>query len=134
MGGPPHYEQALRKLAPKGIDLFFDTVGGDLSEGVFRILNDGAKVAICGNMTNCCARNMGAAMLGPLWTRRGLIFGTWHLLTNFKDAMANLAFAHTVRVNAGATRGCVTVTSTLESVERSTVSEKKKAVTRATRP
>ncbi|KAH8061658.1 prostaglandin reductase [Aureococcus anophagefferens] len=82
MGGPPHYESALRKLMPDGVDLFFDCVGGELSEGVFRLLNDGGRVAVCGAMSTYCAANLGAALIGPLYSRRGLLCGLWNLATN----------------------------------------------------
>ena len=98
MGGPPHYESALRKLMPEGVDLFFDCVGGELSEGVFRLLNDGGRVAVCGAMSNYCAANLGAALIGPLYSRRGLLCGLWNLATNATEALNNLKFANMARV------------------------------------
>ncbi|KAH8047359.1 prostaglandin reductase [Aureococcus anophagefferens] len=98
MGGPPHYESALRKLMPDGVDLFFDCVGGELSEGVFRLLNDGGRVAVCGAMSNYCAANLGAALIGPLYSRRGLLCGLWNLATNATEALNNLKFANMARV------------------------------------
>ena len=77
---------------------FLDCVGGELSEGVFRLLNDGGRVAVCGAMSNYCAANLGAALIGPLYSRRGLLCGLWNLATNATEALNNLKFANMARV------------------------------------
>jgi NADPH-dependent curcumin reductase CurA len=42
---------ALKKACPRGVDVYFDNVGGALSETVFRRLAVGARVAICGQIS-----------------------------------------------------------------------------------
>ena len=39
---------ALRELAPKGIDVYFDNVGGDILDAALSRLRLGARVALCG--------------------------------------------------------------------------------------
>ncbi|MDQ3067906.1 MAG: NADP-dependent oxidoreductase [Actinomycetota bacterium] len=41
----------LKELCPKGVDVYFDNVGGELSETIFRRLALGARVAICGQIS-----------------------------------------------------------------------------------
>ena len=42
---------ALKAACPRGVDVYFDNVGGELSETVFRRLALGARVAICGQIS-----------------------------------------------------------------------------------
>ena len=42
---------ALKEACPRGVDVYFDNVGGALSETVFRRLAVGARVAICGQIS-----------------------------------------------------------------------------------
>ena len=41
-------EQTLRELAPGGIDVFFDNVGGSTLHAALKNMNSGGRVAICG--------------------------------------------------------------------------------------
>ena len=41
-------DEALARACPDGIDIYFESVGGALSEAVARQLNPGARVPICG--------------------------------------------------------------------------------------
>jgi NADPH-dependent curcumin reductase CurA len=40
--------KALRQHCPKGIDVYFDNVGGDILDAVLAQINLGARIAICG--------------------------------------------------------------------------------------
>ena len=42
---------ALKDSCPNGVDVYFDNVGGAISETVFRRLNVGARIAICGQIS-----------------------------------------------------------------------------------
>ncbi|KAJ2548261.1 hypothetical protein EV175_004896, partial [Coemansia sp. RSA 1933] len=44
------YVQAIKRLAPSGIDIYFDNVGGELLDAVLLNLNTHARVIICGSM------------------------------------------------------------------------------------
>jgi len=41
-------ESRLRELAPEGIDVFFDNVGGDVLDAVLLNIKEGTRVVICG--------------------------------------------------------------------------------------
>lgn len=44
-------QQILRKVAPNGIDCFFDNVGGELSSVVISLMNDFGRIAVCGSIS-----------------------------------------------------------------------------------
>ena len=43
--------QALRDACPNGIDVYFDNVGGEVSDAVLPLLKHGARVVICGQIS-----------------------------------------------------------------------------------
>jgi NADPH-dependent curcumin reductase CurA len=43
-----HVRRAVREHAPKGVDVYFDNVGGDILDDVLACLARGARVIICG--------------------------------------------------------------------------------------
>jgi NADPH-dependent curcumin reductase CurA len=46
--------QALKEASPKGIDVYFDNVGGEISDAVLPLLNRGARIIICGQISFYC--------------------------------------------------------------------------------
>ena len=42
----------LRELCPSGIDIFFDNVGGEVLEAALGLINFGARIVICGAISN----------------------------------------------------------------------------------
>jgi len=46
--------QALKEASPKGIDVYFDNVGGEVSDAVWPLLNRGARIIICGQISLYC--------------------------------------------------------------------------------
>jgi NADPH:quinone reductase len=42
---------ALREASPKGIDVYFDNVGGEISDATFPVLSNGARIVICGQIS-----------------------------------------------------------------------------------
>jgi NADPH-dependent curcumin reductase CurA len=44
----PHLRRKLRELAPGGVDVYFDNVGGEILDHVLTCLARGARVVICG--------------------------------------------------------------------------------------
>lgn len=51
-------DEALSDACPDGIDIYFESVGGALSESVARQLNPGARVPICGYISNYNAKKI----------------------------------------------------------------------------
>jgi NADPH:quinone reductase len=44
-------EQGLKDACPNGVDIYFDNVGGSVSDGVLPLINKGARVVICGQIS-----------------------------------------------------------------------------------
>jgi NADPH-dependent curcumin reductase CurA len=47
----PEMKQALKEACPKGVDVYFDNVGGEVSDAVLPLLNHGARIIICGQIS-----------------------------------------------------------------------------------
>jgi NADPH-dependent curcumin reductase CurA len=45
------YLSAIRELCPDGIDVYFDNVGGPITDAVFKLINTGARIAVCGQIS-----------------------------------------------------------------------------------
>ncbi len=51
-------DEALARTCPDGIDIYFESVGGALTEAVAKQLNQGARVPICGYISSYNAKKM----------------------------------------------------------------------------
>jgi NADPH-dependent curcumin reductase CurA len=58
------YGAKLQELCPQGIDVYFDNVGGEITDAVFPLLNTHARLAICGQIAHY---NSGQQEQGPRW-------------------------------------------------------------------
>jgi NADPH-dependent curcumin reductase CurA len=43
--------QALKEACPKGVDVYFDNVGGEVSDAVLPLIKHGARIVICGQIS-----------------------------------------------------------------------------------
>jgi NADPH-dependent curcumin reductase CurA len=43
--------QALHEACPSGVDVYFDNVGGEVSDAVMPLLNKGARIPLCGQIS-----------------------------------------------------------------------------------
>lgn len=86
--------EQLAALAPEGIDVFFDNVGGDHLEAALDAINDGGRVALCGAIAgyNSTEKVAGPDNMANIITR-GLtltgftLAGYLHLAPEFRDKM-----------------------------------------------
>jgi NADPH-dependent curcumin reductase CurA len=81
----PDYGARLRELAPNGIDVYFDNVGGPITDAAICRLNQRARVAVCGQISqyNSETPEMGPRWLGQLTVKQARVEG--FLVRQFAD-------------------------------------------------
>ncbi|WP_046213736.1 NADP-dependent oxidoreductase [Paenibacillus wulumuqiensis] len=69
--------EALQKACPDGIDVYFENVGGDITDAVIEQLNRNARIPLCGQISLYNQENpeMGPRILPALLTRTVLLKG-----------------------------------------------------------
>ncbi|AYC30543.1 NADP-dependent oxidoreductase [Paenisporosarcina cavernae] len=69
---------ALAKVCPNGIDVYFENVGGEIGDAVFPLLNNFARIPVCGAIS---AYNKSSADIGP--RVQGYLIKTSSLMQGF---------------------------------------------------
>jgi len=83
---------ALEKATPRGIDVYFDNVGGDHLEAALRKMNSLGRVAVCGmistyNDQQIGVRNLSTIIYGRINIRGFVTTDFPHLLPQFNEEM-----------------------------------------------
>jgi NADPH:quinone reductase len=78
----------IANFCPKGVDIYFDNVGGEISDAVIANINFNARIALCGQISlyNTTEVPMGPRLQPMLLTRSVLMQG--FIVGNFKDSFA----------------------------------------------
>lgn len=81
----PDYGAKLKELAPNGVDVYFDNVGGAITDAVMCRLAVRARVAVCGQISqyNAAEPETGPRWLGQLVIRQARVEG--FLVSQFAD-------------------------------------------------
>jgi NADPH-dependent curcumin reductase CurA len=91
----PDIETAIAKICPAGVDIYFDNVGGVISDGVIANINKYGRIAVCGSISNY---NDTEAQTSPsllpivvykFLSIKGFLIGDW--AERFPEGMAQLA-------------------------------------------
>jgi NADPH:quinone reductase len=71
------YDAKLHELAPNGIDVYFDTVGGPITDAVIGRLNQRGRISVCGQISqyNSEEPEMGPRWLGQLVIKQAKVEG-----------------------------------------------------------
>ena len=71
------YYEKLKELCPEGIDVYFDNVGGVITDTVFHLINLRARIVICGQISqyNLEKPESGPRFLRQLVTKRARVEG-----------------------------------------------------------
>ncbi len=84
------YTAKLNEICPEGVDIYFDNVGGPITDGVFPALNSGARVVVCGQIAQYNAEK---PEIGPRLL--------WHLIVKRARAEGFLVFDFASRYAEG---------------------------------
>ena len=73
----PDYHPKLKELCPNGIDIYFDNVGGRITDEVIRLISSRARIAVCGQISqyNAAKPEMGPRWLGQLVLKQARVEG-----------------------------------------------------------
>jgi NADPH-dependent curcumin reductase CurA len=90
----PNIRKPLRKLCPERVDVYFDNVGGDVSDAVFYMLNNNARIVLCGQIAlyNLNRLSMGPRMYPQFLIRRVKMQGfiVYDYIDQFSEARNQL--------------------------------------------
>ncbi|MCY7292763.1 MAG: NADP-dependent oxidoreductase, partial [Ferruginibacter sp.] len=80
----PDMNKAIAAACPKGVDVYFDNVGGEISDAVIKNINFNARIALCGQISlyNSTETPMGPRLQPMLLTRSVLMQG--FIVTNYQ--------------------------------------------------
>ena len=95
-----HLTRSLAAACPKGIDVYFDNVGGAVLEAVLRLINQNARIPLCGTIAdyNATGRPQGPH-LRPLLVKRAMIKG--FIITDHADRAAACLNDHAAWLKEG---------------------------------
>lgn len=81
----PDIRQAIAQLCPNGVDVYFDNVGGAISDAVISNINFHARIALCGQISlyNSTEVPMGPRLQPMLLTRSVLMQG--FIISNYQS-------------------------------------------------
>lgn len=81
----PDMNKAIAAACPKGVDVYFDNVGGEISDAVIKNINFHARIPLCGQISlyNSTETPMGPRLQPMLLTRSVLMQG--FIVGNFQD-------------------------------------------------
>lgn len=89
------YQAAVTEAAPDGVDVYYDNVGGPITDAVFTQLNLDATVAVCGQIAHYNAESMPTGprklpqLIAPRASVQGLLVGDF--ATRFEVATEQLS-------------------------------------------
>jgi NADPH-dependent curcumin reductase CurA len=90
-----NYVARLRELCPNGIDVYFDNVGGPITDAVFAHINTGARISVCGQISqyNLEKPEMGPRVLWRLVVTQAKAQGflVFHYADRYKEVVPVLA-------------------------------------------
>ena len=95
------YSAELQRLCPDGIDVFFDNVGGAVSDAAFPLMNVRGRISVCGQISqyNLTAPEQGPRMMWYFISQRLTMRG--FLVFDFEDQHAEALNQMAIWVNEG---------------------------------
>lgn len=112
----PGLAQQMAEACPKGVDIYFENVGGATTEAALPLMNTWGRVPICGMISgyNATAPYEGPDRFGPTWrlilTRRlairgFIIFDHWDQFPTFQAEVGPLVASGEIKTRETVTEG-----------------------------
>jgi len=81
----PDLKKTLKEACPDGVDIYFDNVGGEISDAVLSSINNNARIVLCGQISlyNATRIPMGPRIQPQLLTHSALMKG--FIIRNYVD-------------------------------------------------
>ncbi|MBX6394998.1 MAG: NADP-dependent oxidoreductase [Alicyclobacillaceae bacterium] len=110
--------QAIQEACPEGVDVYFDNVGGEITDAVITHLNDHARIVLCGQIAlyNLEKPDLGPRPFPRLLIRRVLVKG--FIVSDYADRIPEAAAELTGWFTAGKLKYRETVVEGLENAPR----------------
>lgn len=90
-----NYLAKVRELCPHGVDVYFDNVGGAITDAVLMSINTRARISICGQISqyNLEKPEMGPRLLGALLTNQARAEGflVFQFADRYEEGLRQLA-------------------------------------------
>jgi NADPH-dependent curcumin reductase CurA len=91
----PNVRKPLMKVCPDGVDVYFDNVGGDISDSVIYLINNFARIVLCGQISqyNQARMTTGPRLQSLLLIHRAKMQGfiVFDYREKYNEAIARLA-------------------------------------------
>jgi NADPH:quinone reductase len=88
-------KDALKKACPNGVDVYFDNVGGEISDAVMKLLNFNARIPLCGQISlyNLEKQDVGPRVQTQLLIKSAMMQGfiVSNYSAHFKEGATQLA-------------------------------------------
>ncbi len=89
------YKEKLKQACEKGVDIYFDNVGGDITDEVLKLINKNARISICGqiSMYNLETPDIGPRPFRTLLFKSALAKGfiVWDYKERFPEGIKQLS-------------------------------------------
>ncbi len=89
------YAKRVGELCPNGVDVYFDNVGGAITDAVFVHINKHARIVVCGQISlyNLEKPEVGLRMLVQLIKKQARVEGflVFQFASRYKEAVADIA-------------------------------------------
>lgn len=110
--------RSLEEACPKGVDIYFDNVGGEISDAVMTLINDKARIPICGQISLYNAREtpVGPRIQQLLLTHTALMQG--FLVRQYGDRMDEAVREMAIWYREEKLKDKITLTEGFENIPR----------------
>lgn len=78
-------KEAIERFCPDGVDCFFDNVGGPIMDAVMENLNNGARVAICGAISQYHGDNLTGKRYNWFMAQKSILMKGFIVFNDYKD-------------------------------------------------